>query len=143
MRRPVQLASLPGASSWTLVRLTCAVAVLECSRPEGCTCTAHTAVRLLCRPGRQQMHAKAVHCAVIERVHERAGIGFSKTVEGNCALVGGMAVVRASMQGTFRNLPILAGPSRKRFLGHLTGEGFALLPARAGSLHGAALTELH
>ena len=34
------------------------------------------------------------------------------------------------MQSTFRHLPLLAGPSRKRFLGHLTGAvAFLLNPA--------------
>ena len=50
-----------------------------------------------------------------------AGIGFAKTQAGNCSLMGGMERVRSALQGPFRHLPILAGPSRKGFLGRLTG----------------------
>jgi len=52
------------------------------------------------------------------------GIGFGKELEHNLALLAGV--------GEFRRLgcPILVGPSRKRFLGQLTGEES---PARRGS----------
>ena len=50
-----------------------------------------------------------------------AGIGFAKTLEGNCSLMGGMERVRTALRGPFHHLPILAGPSRKGFLGRLTG----------------------
>ena len=57
-----------------------------------------------------------------------AGIGFAKTQAGNCSLMGGMERVRSALQGPFRHLPILAGPSRKGFLGRLTGVPLACLP---------------
>lgn len=50
-----------------------------------------------------------------------AGIGFAKTAEGNCQLIGGLDRVRAQLKGPFHNAPLLVGPSRKGFLGKITG----------------------
>ena len=52
-----------------------------------------------------------------ERIVIDPGLGFGKTAEQNVELLRGL--------GTFRVLgrPILVGPSRKRFLGALTGRG--------------------
>ncbi len=50
-----------------------------------------------------------------------AGIGFAKTCAGSCALVAGLPRVRAQLRGALRNAPLLVGPSRKKFLGRLTG----------------------
>jgi dihydropteroate synthase len=43
------------------------------------------------------------------------GLGFSKTPEQSLALLDGLAALTALGR------PILVGPSRKRFLGHVTG----------------------
>lgn len=63
--------------------------------------------------------------SIISFTFERpsAGIGFAKTGEGNCALVGGLPRVRAQLRGALRGMPLLVGPSRKGFLGQLTGAG--------------------
>lgn len=50
-----------------------------------------------------------------------AGIGFAKTLQGNCQLIRDLPVVRQQLQGCLRHQPLLAGPSRKGFLGKLTG----------------------
>jgi dihydropteroate synthase len=52
-----------------------------------------------------------------ERIVIDPGLGFGKTAEQNVEVLRGL--------GTFRVLgrPILVGPSRKRFLGALTGRG--------------------
>eukprot|EP00798_Chlamydomonas_sp_ICE-L_P001402 gene1402-32772_t len=61
------------------------------------------------------------------------GIGFSKTPHGNVELIRHLADFRSNavnpltghplspLQGSFRHAPILVGPSRKGFLGMLTG----------------------
>ena len=63
--------------------------------------------------------------SVISHICRRpcAGIGFAKTGAGNCALVGGLPRVRAQLRGALRGMPLLVGPSRKGFLGRLTGAG--------------------
>jgi len=50
------------------------------------------------------------------------------------ALVAGLPRVRAQLSGALRNAPLLVGPSRKKFLGRLTGAqqrppGFAHAPS--------------
>jgi dihydropteroate synthase len=45
------------------------------------------------------------------------GIGFGKTAEQNLALLAGIGWLRARL-----DLPVLVGPSRKSFLGALTGD---------------------
>ena len=50
-----------------------------------------------------------------------AGIGFAKTDAGNVELMAGLAQLRARLGGVLARLPLLVGPSRKGFLGRLTG----------------------
>jgi dihydropteroate synthase len=45
------------------------------------------------------------------------GIGFGKRLEGNLALLAGVGEIRDRL-----GLPVLVGPSRKAFLGELTGD---------------------
>lgn len=49
------------------------------------------------------------------------GIGFAKSFEGNIDLVARLDELKTNMSVSFRNLPILMGPSRKKFLGLITG----------------------
>lgn len=49
------------------------------------------------------------------------GLGFAKTAEGSMALMAGLGRVRAQLAPPLRTLPMLLGPSRKGFLGKLTG----------------------
>ncbi|GAX75546.1 hypothetical protein CEUSTIGMA_g2989.t1 [Chlamydomonas eustigma] len=50
------------------------------------------------------------------------GIGFSKTPEGNLDLIRHLSLLRGqALQGGFKNAPMLVGPSRKSFLGKITG----------------------
>jgi 2-amino-4-hydroxy-6-hydroxymethyldihydropteridine diphosphokinase/dihydropteroate synthase len=49
------------------------------------------------------------------------GIGFSKSTDGNLSLIAGIQSMRQAMESPFQNLPILVGPSRKKFLGDVTG----------------------
>jgi dihydropteroate synthase len=46
------------------------------------------------------------------------GIGFAKTAEGNLCLLKGADILRKSCN----NIPLLFGPSRKGFIGKITGE---------------------
>jgi dihydropteroate synthase len=57
------------------------------------------------------------------------GIGFGKTAEQNLALLAGIGWLRARL-----DLPILVGPSRKSFLGALTGDP---VEAREPATHAA------
>lgn len=51
-----------------------------------------------------------------------AGVGFSKTVQGNLELIRHLADMKAhALHGPFQQGPLLVGPSRKGFLGRLTG----------------------
>ncbi|HAU37556.1 MAG TPA: dihydropteroate synthase [Phycisphaerales bacterium] len=60
--------------------------------------------------------AAAVACGVsAEKVILDPGIGFGKTLEHNLALLAGLGELAALGR------PVLVGPSRKRFLGELTG----------------------
>ena len=52
-----------------------------------------------------------------ERLAVDPGIGFGKTAEQNLALLAGLGWLRARL-----DLPVLVGPSRKSFLGALTGD---------------------
>lgn len=65
-----------------------------------------------------------------------AGIGFSKMLEGNLELMAGLRRFRQALLPPLQNMPILAGPSRKRFLGNIIGK----LQARrtAGLLPGSS-----
>jgi 2-amino-4-hydroxy-6-hydroxymethyldihydropteridine diphosphokinase / dihydropteroate synthase len=49
------------------------------------------------------------------------GIGFAKTPEDNVRLVAGVQKLRDALPGYLRGLPMLVGPSRKGFLGRITG----------------------
>ena len=50
------------------------------------------------------------------------GIGFAKTNEGNMELLAGLGQMRRRLRGgALRRAPLLVGPSRKGFLGTLTG----------------------
>lgn len=50
------------------------------------------------------------------------GLGFSKTPEGSAELLGHLgAMRREQLRGVWGRLPLLVGPSRKRFVGQLTG----------------------
>ena len=50
------------------------------------------------------------------------GIGFAKTDAGNVELMAGLGQLRARLGGLLGRLPLLVGPSRKGFIGRLTGE---------------------
>ncbi len=53
------------------------------------------------------------------------GLGFAKTHEGNLALLAGLPALRAALPPPLACLPQLLGPSRKGFLGRLTGRQVA------------------
>ena len=50
-----------------------------------------------------------------------AGIGFAKNMEGNLEIMGGLQRIRSQLKGSIQGMPMLLGPSRKGFLGKLTG----------------------
>jgi 2-amino-4-hydroxy-6-hydroxymethyldihydropteridine diphosphokinase/dihydropteroate synthase len=51
------------------------------------------------------------------------GLGFSKTSEGNTELLGHLSAMRREqLRGVWGRMPLLVGPSRKRFVGRLTGK---------------------
>lgn len=49
------------------------------------------------------------------------GLGFAKDGESNLKLMAGLGRVRRALPPPLRRLPMLLGPSRKAFLGRLTG----------------------
>jgi 2-amino-4-hydroxy-6-hydroxymethyldihydropteridine diphosphokinase/dihydropteroate synthase len=52
------------------------------------------------------------------------GLGFSKTAEGSAELLGNLqAMRREQLRGLWGRMPLLVGPSRKGFIGRLTGGG--------------------
>ena len=53
------------------------------------------------------------------------GLGFAKTQDGNLALLAGLPALRAALPSPLARLPQLLGPSRKGFLGRLTGRQVA------------------
>lgn len=61
------------------------------------------------------------------------GLGFAKGAEGNVALMAGLRRIRAALAPPLCRLPLLLGPSRKGFLGKLTGERICLLGGVCGS----------
>jgi dihydropteroate synthase len=66
-----------------------------------------------------------------ERIIVDPGIGFGKRTEHNLALLGGIGAIAQL------GMPVLVGPSRKRFIGDLTGQS---APAdRAGGTIGACV----
>ena len=50
------------------------------------------------------------------------GLGFAKTADGNLKLIAQLGRLQGMMRPPLRGLPLLAGPSRKGFLGKLTGK---------------------
>ncbi len=65
----------------------------------------------------RRMDAAVAAGVPAERIIVDPGIGFGKTLEHNLALLAGTG--RLASLGR----PVLVGPSRKRFLGELTGQG--------------------
>ena len=56
------------------------------------------------------------------------GLGFAKEHSDSAALLGGLAAMRRdALRGVWGRLPLLVGPSRKRFIGELTGARCAFL----------------
>jgi 2-amino-4-hydroxy-6-hydroxymethyldihydropteridine diphosphokinase/dihydropteroate synthase len=55
------------------------------------------------------------------RIITDPGIGFSKTGEQNLELLKHLPIVRRMLSGTVSRGPMLVGPSRKGFLGNITG----------------------
>lgn len=49
------------------------------------------------------------------------GLGFAKTCDHNLRLIARLPELRAALGRPLCSLPLLVGPSRKRFLGQLTG----------------------
>ena len=45
-----------------------------------------------------------------------AGLGFSKTINGNLELIHGLQRLRTALLPPMHRMPVLAGPSRKSFL---------------------------
>jgi len=64
-----------------------------------------------------------------DRIAVDPGLGFGKHLEHNLALLAGVGTLRERL-----GLPVLVGPSRKAFLGQLTG---APVGARDGATHAA------
>ena len=59
------------------------------------------------------------------------GLGFSKTQRQSAELLGKLAEMRgAALPGVLGRMPLLVGPSRKRFIGSITGERRARCNAR-------------
>jgi len=79
-----------------------------------------------------------------KRIWIDPGIGFGKTVEHNLALL------RATNRFTEMNLPVLVGPSRKRFIGEIGGGvpesrrlGGTIAACLAAMSGGAAMVRVH
>lgn len=62
-----------------------------------------------------------------------AGIGFAKNMEGNLEMMSGLQRIRSQLKGSIQGMPMLLGPSRKGFLGKLTGS--VLQPVHDLCLH--------
>lgn len=60
--------------------------------------------------------------------HVGTGIGFAKSHQGNLELIRDLANVRKHLKGCLQKQPMLAGPSRKGFLGRLTGDSIRHRP---------------
>eukprot|EP00884_Botryococcus_braunii_P018139 jgi/Botrbrau1/5008/Bobra.0396s0029.1 len=52
----------------------------------------------------------------------RTGIGFAKTGEANCEVMAGLRKLRGQLPRAVRGCPLLLGPSRKAFIGRITGK---------------------
>ena len=73
--------------------------------------------------------AVLVHSAwqcIMKSLSHSAGIGFAKNMEGNLEIMGGLQRIRSQLKGSIQGMPMLLGPSRKGFLGKLTGNLAAL-----------------
>lgn len=58
------------------------------------------------------------------------GLGFAKTSEGSAELLGHLqSMRRETLRGVWGRMPLLVGPSRKRFIGKLTGKPARVQPA--------------
>jgi len=55
------------------------------------------------------------------RIITDPGIGFAKSHQGNLELIRDLAHTQRQLKGCMQKQPMLAGPSRKGFLGRLTG----------------------
>lgn len=72
------------------------------------------------------------------------GLGFAKNVQGNLQLIAGLGKLRRALRPPLYGLPILVGPSRKGFLGSVTGRkdsknrDWATASAAALCVHGGA-----
>jgi len=53
------------------------------------------------------------------------GLGFAKTAEGNFRLIAQLSRLQGLLQPPLKGLPLLLGPSRKGFLGKVTGKSGA------------------
>jgi 2-amino-4-hydroxy-6-hydroxymethyldihydropteridine diphosphokinase/dihydropteroate synthase len=53
------------------------------------------------------------------------GIGFAKTAEGNFRLIAQLSRLQGLLRAQVKGLPLLLGPSRKGFLGKVTGKSGA------------------
>ena len=51
-----------------------------------------------------------------------AGVGFAKTGKGNLEVMCGLQRIRSQLKGALQGMPLLLGPSRKGFLGKITGK---------------------
>ena len=69
------------------------------------------------------MSASLPHITLLRAtsLYSREGIGFAKRDEGNLELMAGLGHLRSHMGGHLARVPLLVGPSRKGFLGRLTG----------------------
>lgn len=50
-----------------------------------------------------------------------AGLGFAKNMSGNLDIMKGLHRIQSQLKGCLQGMPMLLGPSRKGFLGKLTG----------------------
>ena len=78
------------------------------------------------------------------------GLGFAKTAQGSVELMAGLGRLGGLMEPPLRGLPLLVGPSRKGFLGQLTGRQVPqerdVATAAAAALcvaNGAAIVRAH
>ncbi|DBA85065.1 TPA: hypothetical protein ACH3X2_005790 [Trebouxia sp. C0005] len=74
-----------------------------------------------------QVQAEAAMNAGIEpwRIILDPGVGFAKTGQGNLEVMCGLQQIRSQLKGCLQGMPLLLGPSRKGFLGKLTGRANA------------------
>lgn len=99
-----------------------------------------------------QVQAQAAISAGIEpwRIILDPGVGFAKTGQGNLEVMCGLQQIRSQLKGCLQGMPMLLGPSRKGFLGHLTGRpnaadrDYATAAAAAMCIsHGANIVRAH